>query len=74
VAVWVLEGLLEGKPAACLVDSVTGLAFGPTSFEGADDADAFLEWLRETGGALDARRLDPQHLSEAVLRWRESRE
>jgi len=44
---------------ACLYDSVTGLAFGPTFCDGnrrdaAEKAEDYLEWLREKGPAPKA--------------------
>lgn len=55
MGVRVLEGTYDGtEPAAVMVDSVTGFAFGPI-FQGDDAADqveAFVAWLA-TGAHMD---------------------
>ncbi len=58
MAVWILAGETDsGRPAACLVDSVSETAFG-TVFSSARCAHAFLDWLARCDGR------DPRALTE----------
>lgn len=65
MGVHILSGELNGSTteAACLVDSVTGVAFGPV-FDTHDGAQAFLEWLPG-----DARALSPGDLAQQIAEW-----
>jgi hypothetical protein len=54
-----------------LVDSVTGLAFGPT-FDSTDHASDFLKWLAYTGQE-DARAITPANLQALYVAWRPQR-
>lgn len=67
MSVRLLVGEYDGTREACvLVDSVTGLAFGPL-FKDDVEAEAFLGALRREG--IDARELkDP---ARTVQHWRE---
>ena len=55
----------EPEAAACLYDSVTGLAFGPV-FSDAGDAEDFLEWY----SGADLRTLTPREVETCVNDWR----
>jgi len=63
MAVWILEGRVNGEEAAVLIDGCSGLAFGPR-FADFDEAQAFLEWRDSNTDPrkLDVRRLPPENL------------
>ena len=48
----------DGPEVGILVDTVTGIAFGPIFLQGPEDAEAFLCWLAEEAQERrDARKL-----------------
>jgi hypothetical protein len=66
----ILSGRYDGgETRACLVDSVTGFAFGPL-FDDEDRADDFVSWLAAKDGGRDARTLTDAELLAAVEAWR----
>ena len=80
MSVHTLEGLADGhREAACMVDSVTGTAFGPL-FASADEIDSFLLFCRTNEpdrsctrladyGVRDVRALDDADLRSLHTRW-----
>lgn len=65
----ILDGEYDGSAtAACLVDSVTGQAFGPL-FDDGFEAEAYLDWF---GG--DPRALPPVELAHSIATFRVERE
>lgn len=68
MAIWRITGELEGEPAACMVDSVTMLAFGPI-FESIEDVDSFLEWMEKEHPGKNARGLSGDDLKELQAAW-----
>lgn len=51
-----------------LVDTVTGVAFGPIFQQGPEDAEAFLDWLREYD-PRDARKIAHNDLMNHAIAW-----
>jgi hypothetical protein len=67
----VYDGTGDAAQAACLVDSVTGTAFGPL-FRGPDadlDIERFLKWYDDTR-SLDLRRLTAGEIEALVRLWK----
>lgn len=53
-----------------LVDTVTGIAFGPVFQQGPEDAEAFLDWLSEDAQERrDARKLGHADLVNYAVAW-----
>ena len=58
----------EGNGRACMVDSVTGMAFGPL-FSDAAEVEAFLVWNKATRG-FDPRCCGNAHLGARLSDFR----
>ncbi len=60
----------DGPEVGILVDTVTGIAFGPIFLQGPEDAEAFLCWLAEEAQERrDARKLAHNDLVTYAIAW-----
>ena len=62
---------MSARVGIALFDSVTGQSFGP-AFDTEDDAEDFLDWLREKDGR-DPRSIDVDDLVLLKGEWEEAR-
>ena len=68
MSVRILEGTIEGRTAAILVDSASGFALSCHTFDDGEQAQAFIDWLPN-----DARRYTERALAQQWETWHDQR-